>query len=108
KSAVVMADELKADAILVFTIRGNMARHAAWMRPKVSPIYAICENQAVADSLTLNWGVTSIVSRFNHENPDQTISTALQKLTERGWLRSGQTAVLISSIATQDQMVDAV
>src|SRR5437867_274890 len=31
KSAVVMADELRADAILVFTLRGNMARHTGWM-----------------------------------------------------------------------------
>src|SRR5437899_891691 len=36
KSAVVLANELKADAIVVFTIRGNMARHAAWMRPRYS------------------------------------------------------------------------
>ena len=58
KSAVVMAGELRAEAILVFTIRGNMARHTAWMRPRSSPIYAICESQKVASSLTLNWGLT--------------------------------------------------
>src|SRR5688572_12564901 len=52
KSAVVMADELRADAILVFTLRGNMARHTAWMRPRYSPIYAFCEDWAVADSLS--------------------------------------------------------
>src|SRR3989440_2293161 len=40
KSAVVMANELHADAMLVFTLRGNMARHTAWMRPRFSPIYA--------------------------------------------------------------------
>ena len=34
KSAVVLANELKADAMVVFTVRGNMARHAAWMRPR--------------------------------------------------------------------------
>src|SRR5256885_1238264 len=44
KSAVVLANELKADAIVVFTIRGNMARHAGWMRPRHSKIYAVCEN----------------------------------------------------------------
>src|SRR5882672_9938444 len=36
KSAVIMANELKADAILVFTMRGNMARHTGWMRPRYS------------------------------------------------------------------------
>src|SRR5437899_9963270 len=43
KSAVVMANELGEDAILVFSIRGYMAGHAAWVRPHLSLIYAICE-----------------------------------------------------------------
>jgi pyruvate kinase len=50
KSAIVLADELKADAVLVFTIRGNMARHAAACRPRYSPIFAMCEYPGVADS----------------------------------------------------------
>jgi pyruvate kinase len=33
KSAVVMANELKAEAILVFTRHGSMARYAGWLRP---------------------------------------------------------------------------
>src|SRR5437762_3069407 len=56
KSAVVMANELKADAIVVFTIRGNMARHAGWMRPRHSKIYAVCENWTVATALTTTPG----------------------------------------------------
>lgn len=44
-----MADELRADAIVVFTIRGFMARHTAWMRPQYSPIFAFCESRPVAD-----------------------------------------------------------
>src|SRR5712691_6123074 len=54
KSAVVMANELKADALLVFTLRGHMARFTSWMRPRFSPIFAICDRPAIADSLTLN------------------------------------------------------
>ncbi len=108
RSAVVMADELKADAILVFTIRGNMARHVSWMRPRHSPIYAICENQAVADSLTINWGIRPVVIPFDHGNPEQTIASALKALTNQGELKSGQTTVVVSSISAGDQLVDAV
>ena len=108
KSAVVMAEELQAAAILVFTIRGNMARHTAWMRPRNSPIYAVCETQAVADSLTINWGVTSIVIPFDHADPEKTISLALGTLTAKGLLQKGNTTVVISSIAAGDQIVDAV
>ena len=44
KSAVVMANELKAAAILRFTRHGHMARYASWMRPRYSPVYALCDN----------------------------------------------------------------
>src|SRR2546428_4376424 len=108
KSAVVMANELKADGIVVFTIRGNMARHAGWMRPRYSVIYVMCGNSSVANALALNWGVTPIVIPFNHADPERTIDPALQKLTETGLLKKGNTAVIISSLTAGDQIADAV
>jgi len=108
KSAVVMADELRADAILVFTLRGNMARHTSWMRPRHSPIYAFCENWEVADALALNWGVTPHVVEFDHGNPDKTIEHAIVKLVREDVLKRGNTIVIISSIAAADTTVDAV
>ncbi len=108
KSAVVMANELKADAIIVFTIRGNMARHTGWMRPRYSPIYAVCENWGVANALALNWGVTPVVTSFNHADPERTIEPALQTLIAKGMLHEGNTVVIISSISVGEQIVDAV
>jgi pyruvate kinase len=108
KSAVVLANELNAEAIIVFTIRGNMARHCAWMRPRHSAIYAVCENWVVANALALNWGVTPIVIPFNHEDPEKTIDPALGNLIEKGLLNKGGTAVIISSITVGEQIVDAV
>ena len=108
KSAVVMANELKADAILVFTVRGNMARHTAWMRPRHSRIYAVCENWGVANALALNWGVTPVVAPFNHADPEKTIDPAVQTLLSKGMLQKGNTVVIISSITVGEQIVDAV
>ena len=108
KSAVVMADELHADAILVFTLRGNMGRYTAWMRPRHSPIYAFCDNWTVSDGLSLSWGVTPMVIEFDHQNPDKTITTALAMLTEKGLLKPGNTVVIISAIAAGDTTADAV
>ena len=108
KSAVVLADQLKADAILVFTIRGNMARHVASCRPRYSPIYAICEFPGVADALSLNWGVESFVHGFDHERPEATVESGLKSLVEQGRLRRGQTVVIVCSITAGDQIVDAV
>src|SRR6266705_6181096 len=57
KSAVIMANELKAEAILVFTRRGHMAHWTGWMRPRYSQVYGVCENKDVAEALSLSWGV---------------------------------------------------
>jgi pyruvate kinase len=108
KSAVVMADELRAEAILVVTLRGNMARHTAWMRPRHSPIHAFCANREVSDALALDWGVTPHVIEFNYSNPDKTIENAIAKLLSDGSVKSGNTIVIISSIATAETTVDAV
>ena len=103
-----MADQLKADALLVFTIRGNMARHAASCRPRYTPVYAVCEFNGVADSLSLNWGVESFVHPFNHEKPEETVESALKSLIDLGRLRRGNSVVIITAITAGEQIVDVV
>jgi pyruvate kinase len=108
KSAVVMANELKAEAILVFTRHGGMARFAGWMRPRYSPIYALCESEKCANELTISWGVTSFVMQFDFINPQNTIENALKDLTAQGRLRPGTTVVIIGAISVGTEIVDAV
>jgi pyruvate kinase len=108
KSAVVMANELKADAILVFTRHGSMARYAGWLRPHHSTVYGVCARDAVARGLTLSWGVTPIVIPFDLINPQNTIEAALKHMIENGFLKKGQTVVAIGSILSGDQIIDAV
>jgi pyruvate kinase len=108
KSAVVMADELKASALIVFTMQGNMARYAAWMRPQSAIVYAICNNDDVAQSLTLIWGVVPVVLPFMHRDPAANIDAALELLKEKKYLQVGHTVVIVSSITSGEQMVDAV
>src|SRR5205814_6898617 len=97
KSAVVMANELKAEAILVFTRHGHMARHTGWMRPRYSKVYALCARDEVACGLSLSSMVTAFVVPFDMINPENTIDTALRTLAEGGRLMAGNTAVIISS-----------
>jgi pyruvate kinase len=108
KSAVVMADELRADALLVFTLRGNMPRYAGWMRPRWSPIYAICESEILANSFALSWAVTPFIVTFDHDLRENTIQNALGKLVSAGKLQRGNTVVIVSSIPAGDTTVDAV
>jgi len=108
KSAVVMANELKAAAILVFTRHGSMAHYASWMRPRYSPVYAMCETEKVANQMMLSWGVTSFVMPFDFINPQNTIETALKSLVEAGRLQAGTTVVIIGAISVGTEIVDAV
>lgn len=108
KSAVLMANELKAEAILVFTRHGHMARYTGWHRPKYSAVYGLCPSEAIARSLTLSWGVTPFVVPFDLINPENTIEAALRSLAEQGRLHAGNTVVVIGSILVGEQIVDAV
>jgi pyruvate kinase len=108
KSAVVMANELKAAAILVFTRHGSMAQYASWMRPHYSPIYAMCENEKAANEMALCWGVTPFVMEFDFINPQNTIESAMKNLAAQGRLQSGATVVIIGAISVGTEIVDAV
>ncbi|MGH7953667.1 MAG: pyruvate kinase, partial [Limisphaerales bacterium] len=108
KSAVVMANELKAAAILVFTRHGSMAHYASWMRPRYSPVYAMCESEKTANQIMLSWGVTPFVMPFDFINPQNTIEMALKTLSEQGRLKSGATAVIIGAISVGTEIVDSV
>jgi len=108
KSAVVMANELKAAAILVFTRHGSMAHYASWMRPRYSPVYAMCETEKTANQMMLSWGITPFVMPFDFINPQNTIETALKNLAEQERLQPGATVVIIGAISVGTEIVDAV
>jgi pyruvate kinase len=108
KSAVVMANELKAEAILVFTRHGSMAAYTGWLRPRTSQIFALCARDSVANGLTLNWGVTPVVVSFDLINPENTIEAAMKTLIAQGHLNKGNTVVIIAAILVSEQIVDAV
>jgi len=107
-SAVVLADQLKADAILLFTNTGTMARYVSWQRPRYSPVYAVCSDSKVAASLTLNWGVRPFHMKFDDGHPETTIDRALGKLVEDGKLEKGNSLIIITGIKVGDQVVGSI
>ena len=108
QGAVVIANQLRATAIVLLIRRGSMTRSISWLRPKYSMIYAIGESQDVAEELTLNWGVTPLVMPFDPLDLDKNIASALQLLLHRRLIRKGSHVVIVSSITGGDQVVDAV
>ena len=108
KSAVVMANELRAHAIVCLMRGGSMTRYLAWMRPKYSAIYALGQRLDVAQQLTLNRAVIPLVIQFDPFDLDGNIQLALKTLMEKKLLRTGHTVVIVSSINADNQIVDAV
>jgi pyruvate kinase len=108
KSAVVMANELRATAIVALIRSGSMTRYISWLRPKYSVIYAFGQSQDVAEELTLHWGVVPIVMKFDAANLDRNIETALKILLDRRLVRKNSHIVVVSSILSGEKVVDAV
>ncbi len=108
RSGITLADDLKADGVIIFTQRGHMARYAARMRARSSPVYAFAERWADADGLTLCRGVLPRVIKFNHQQPDRTVDAAVEQLMVSGLIKSGDTLVVISDVASGDRIVDGI
>ena len=85
-----------------------MARTAAWMRPRHSHIYALCERESMARTLALSWAITPFVVPFDLFEPQNTIESALKILMKQERLRPGNTVVIIGLIMVGEEIVDAV
>ncbi|MCS7063162.1 MAG: pyruvate kinase [Methylacidiphilales bacterium] len=95
-SAVHLADETQAEALCVFTRTGFMARTAASLRPRHSPIFAFTPDVALARKLLLHYGIVPIVLEFSSD-PEVTLNAALQLLHERYPHLSGKPIVVVSN-----------
>ncbi len=107
RSAVVMANELKAKGILVFTRHGHMAQFTSWLRPSPSPIFAFTNSEGVRNQLSLLWGVAPFVIEFSND-PETTILCAEKLLRDRQLLAEGDQIVIISDILARDKLINAV
>ncbi len=107
RSAVVMANEVKAKGILVFTKHGYMAECTSWLRPKHSPIYAFTHSERVRNQLCLSRGVTAFVTEFS-DDPEVTILRAERVLWEKKLVEKGDQIVVVSNILVRDKLINAV
>jgi pyruvate kinase len=107
RAAVVMANELKAKGLLVFTRYGHMAQYTSWLRPNHSRIFAFTNNERIRNQLNLHWGVMPQLIQFS-EDPEETVLRAEQVLLERGYLAKGDQVVIVSDILAHDKVINAV
>lgn len=107
KSAAVLSKEVSADALIVFTRKGSMARNAAWLRPLHSHLYAFTDNPKLLNQLTVHWGISPFLIEFG-ENPETNVGRAVKVLRERGLIRSGSNIVAVTEVDIAGRLIDTI
>jgi pyruvate kinase len=108
RSAVVLADQMLATGIVVFTRQGFMAQGLAALRPRFSPIFAITNNVETQRQLALLRSVDPVYLPFSSQ-PEETVLNTLRVLRESGRAKVGDKFVIVSDIlASNNQLVDSI
>jgi pyruvate kinase len=107
KAATVLAKELKAKALVVFTRTGGMARNAAWLRPLHTPLFAFTNSETLLHQLTLYWGVRPFHIAFS-EDPINNVDNAIKVLRDAGLVASGDQVVAVTEVTYQGKLVDTI
>jgi pyruvate kinase len=95
-SAVAIADEVKARAIITATMSGTTARMVARHRPSV-PVVAVTPNERTLYRLALVWGVVPVkVDEF--KTTDEMVEMMIRAAREEGVVAWGDRAVLTAGI----------
>ncbi|MDQ8183762.1 pyruvate kinase [Pelagicoccus sp. SDUM812005] len=106
-SAVVMANELNAVAIICFTRTGNMAKGVSAQRPERTPIFAFSNSHDTIKQLRMHHGIIPFEMIFCTE-PDATVSRALKHLKKMGYIIPGDKVVVVSDILASDSVIDSI
>lgn len=108
KAACIMADQLQAKALVIFTRSGRTARHAAWLRPTTTAIYAFTPNLKIYNQLTLNWGTVPFLIQFDENEPSNTVDRALEVLKHNLLIKPGEKIVLVTEVKVKEKMVSTI
>jgi pyruvate kinase len=90
-----LGHDLRAKAIVVITRSGRTAQLVSKNRP-AEPIVALTEEESVARSLSLWWGVHPVVTEFR-EDTDAMLAHAEDELLRRGLVEPGDVLVVTGS-----------
>jgi pyruvate kinase len=99
-SAVMIAERLSLDLIIVPTFTGYSALHVSRFKPSV-PVFACSEDAAAVNTMCLTWGVTPRVmsaidaAAIQRSATDALVEAAIRTAKHYGVARSGMRAVVL-------------
>ena len=107
RAAVELADNMRAQGMVVITRRGVTADNVSSFHPRFSPIFAFTNMSTVRRKLVLNRGCFAFRIDFSND-PERTIRNAFSLLKKRGLVHEGATIVVVSDVLAGDFRVDAI
>ena len=107
RAAVELADDQRADAILVVTRSGYTANLITSFHPKYSMVFAFANMTTVRRKLIVNRGCYPFQIEFSND-PEKMIQTAVQLIKKRKLLPSGATIIVVSDIIAGEERVDTI
>ena len=106
-SAVALANSLQDSKLVVFTLKGRMARYASNLRPPRAPIFAFTPSEEVYRQLALYWGTFPVRFDFS-SGPDRAVAGAEKFLSKNKWAAPGDRMVIISDVWMGRALVDSI
>ncbi len=104
RSAVILSNQLRADAIIAVTSTGETAIHLAKHRPRAQLI-AITESDAVCRRLNIFCGVNSVVVKNLKNNADQVFRKIQKILLEKGFVKKNNLVVFLAGFPLYERHV---
>jgi pyruvate kinase len=97
RAACLLADQVKASAIVALTHSGSTAAHAAKFRP-AAPIIAVTDREKIMRRLNLIWGIRGFIVENLKKDTDATFKMIEERLLKEGFIHEGDTVVMLAGI----------
>ena len=107
RSAVLLAQELGAIGIVVFSKTGATAQILSALRPMHCPLYVFTEELAVQRQLKLAWGLEPFIIKFE-KDPEVTIKNALNLLVQKNKVAPEELLVVVTNTLVENAIIDTI
>jgi len=97
RSACILADQLRASAIVVLTHSGKTAYHVAKFRPP-SRIIAVTDREKIMRRLNLVWGIRGLIVEDLKRDTDVAFRKIREDLLREGYVSKGETVVMVAGL----------
>ena len=97
RAACLLADYVKANAIIALTHSGATAQHMAKFRPPC-PIIAVTDREKIMRRLNLIWGIRGLIVENLKKDTDVAFKMIQEQMLKEGFVKRGDTIVTVAGL----------